>query len=102
MNLLLEVLPSGSGFDAGTKLMAEKCTDQKLVFFTSFHHMSEHGHYTKWTDHNVIITPCLRFGFSLKVTGRDHNEIKDYISGVFYDVMNLDIESTINGHVVVR
>ena len=101
-DLLLEVLPSGSGFDAGTKLMMDKCTSEKLVFFTSFHHMSEHGYYTKWTDHNIIVTPCLAFGFNLKVTGRDYNSIKEYISDVFHGVLDLNIETTPDGHVVKR
>src|SRR5882672_3309038 len=47
--LVIEHMPSGSGFDAGTILDLEKSTGEKLVFITSFHHMNEHGSYDGWT-----------------------------------------------------
>lgn len=80
--LLNQYLPSGSGFDSGTVLNLDKSTPQKLVFDTSFHHMSEHGFYTRWTDHTVTIRPEFR-GWDIRVSGRDHNGIKDYIAECF-------------------
>lgn len=86
-----EFMPSGSGFDAGTILELEESTGEKLVFTTSFHHMDEHGFYDGWTEHKVIVTPSLQFGFNLRVTGRDQNEIKDYIAEVFQMALSSDI-----------
>lgn len=74
--------PSGSGFDNGTKL-GDDSAPNRLVFDTAFHHMDEHGSYDGWTEHRVIVSPSLAFGFCVRVTGRDRNEIKDYISIVF-------------------
>lgn len=76
--------PSGSGFDNGTRLDYEKTTDNKLVFFTSFHHMNDAGYYTGWTSHEIIVTPDFQ-GVNIRVTGRNRNNIKGYIAEVFGD-----------------
>jgi hypothetical protein len=76
-------LPSGSGFDSGTKFDWGRSTHNKLVFNTAFHHMDEHGGYDGWTEHDVIITADLAFGFNIKVTGKNRNDIKNYISDCF-------------------
>ena len=80
--LLGQYLPSGSGFDNGTTLNVDKSTSQKLVFETAFHHMDEHGYYTKWTDHTVTVRPAFQ-GLDIRVSGRNHNGIKEYIEGCF-------------------
>ena len=87
IDLINENLPSGSGFDSGTTFDLESSTDKKLIFHTAFHHMSEHGYYTKWTEHKVTITPGF-YGPEIKISGRDHNQIKDYISDVFLHLLN--------------
>jgi hypothetical protein len=76
-------MPSGSGFDSGTTFDFDNSTPEKLIFKTSFHHMNDGGCYDGWTDHKVIVTPSLEFGFNIKVTGRDRNNIKDYIVEMF-------------------
>jgi hypothetical protein len=78
-----KLLPSGSGFDNGTAIDLEQSKPERLVLSTSFHHMNENGFYTKWTQHEVIITPSLAFDFEIKITGRNHNGIKDYMHEVF-------------------
>jgi hypothetical protein len=83
MDIVKNEFPSGSGFDSGTKLNWDKSTPEKLVFETSFHHMDEGGCYDGWTDHTITVTPSLQFGFNLKVSGRDRNDIKDYIHEIF-------------------
>ena len=82
-----EILPSGSGFNSGTRFDIDKSTMDKLVFHTSYHHMSEHGYYTKWTDHTVTVTPSFH-GFNIKVSGRNHNDIKEYIAESFDCLLN--------------
>lgn len=90
--LVKEHMPSGSGFDSGTTLDDERSTSERLVFNTSFHHMSEHGYYTLWTDHAVIVTPSLVHGFDVRITGRDHNDIKECIGDAFADALGRDID----------
>ena len=86
------ILPSGSGFDAGTKVLIDECKENKIVLGTDFHHMSEVGYYDGWTDHKIVITPCLRFGFDMRISGRDKRNIKEYIADVFHDVLNSEYE----------
>lgn len=77
-----EHLPSGAGFDNGSKLDRSSTAD-KLVFLTAFHHMDESGGYDGWTEHQVVVKSSLAWGFELRVTGRDRNEIKSYIAECF-------------------
>lgn len=76
-------LPHGSGFDNGVKIDLDASTSEKLVFLTSFHHMNDHGMYIGWTEHKVIVTPSLAFGYAIKVTGPNKRDIRSYISEMF-------------------
>jgi hypothetical protein len=85
-------LPSGSGFDNGSHIELGQSTGEKLVFSTSFHHMNNNGMYDGWTEHEVILTPSLEMGYSLRVTGKDRNDIKDYIAEQFGYVLDADVK----------
>lgn len=76
--LVKEHMPSGSGFDNGTKLDLDSSHGGKLVFTTAFHHMNTNGYYDGWTEHTVTVTPSFH-GFNLRVSGRNRNDIKEYI-----------------------
>lgn len=80
-------LPSGSGFDNGTRIISVSPT--KCVFETSFHHMNDNGYYTKWTHHTVTVTPQF-FGVGMKISGPNYRDIKTYIEDMFYDALNMD------------
>ena len=81
--LVKRYAPSGSGFDAGTRLDWDATTPERLVFVTSFHHLTEHGYYDGWTEHRVTIRPSLALAYHMTISGRDRNEIKDYIGECF-------------------
>lgn len=91
--IMKNTAPSGSGFDNGTILDEDNSTDNKLVFITSFHHMDENGYYDGWTQHSVIVTPSLVFGFDIRVTGKNKNDIKEYIGDVFAEWLNEEYQS---------
>ena len=86
-----EHFPSGSGFDAGCKLLDES-TPERLVISADFHHMNEQGFYCGWSKHKIIVIPCLRFGYQFRITGRDTRQIKEYISDVFHSILTIDVE----------
>lgn len=84
-------LPYGSGFDTGTKLDYSRSNPNKLVFDTEFHHMNENGYYDGWTQHKVTIKPNLQFGYHMNITGINKDNIKDYISDVFSNCFDSEI-----------
>lgn len=91
LDLVSDHLPSGSGFDAGTKLDFDASHAEKLVFATSYHHMNEHGYYDGWTEHTVTVTPSFIGGFNIRVSGRNRNDIKSYIGEVFANALNTEL-----------
>ena len=88
-----DYLPSGSGFDSGTNLDWNKSTAEKLVFETAFHHMDSNGFYSGWTHHTVTIRPSLVFGFTVTVSGRNRNEIKDYIAESMQSALSAEYDT---------
>lgn len=88
---LVEDFPHGSGYDSGTKL-DDSSTEERLVFNTAFHHMNENGMYDGWTEHQVIVTPSLETGYSMRITGRDRNQIKEMMADDFHMALDKDIE----------
>ena len=79
---LARLLPHGSGIDGGTLVDLDASHAEKLVLTTSFHHMNDGGYYDGWTDHVVTVTPSFR-GINLRISGRDRNQIKDYLYETF-------------------
>ena len=92
-------LPSGSGFDNGTRVVWEESSRNKVVLETSYHHLNENGFYTHWTEHRIIITPDLPFGFKMDTSGDDNvsGMFYDYLADLFYDVLNSEAETPVRG-----
>lgn len=89
--LVKERLPSGSGFDAGCALDLEASTPSCLVIRTSYHHMNDDGYYDGWTDHTVKVRAVLDWGMDLSVSGKDRNQIKEYIGDVFHADLSKEV-----------
>lgn len=85
-------LPHGSGFDRGVTFDNVRSTGERLVFNTAFHHMDENGFYDGWSDHSVSVRPSLALGFTLHVSGRDRNDIKEYIADTFATALDSIVE----------
>jgi hypothetical protein len=84
-------LPSGSGFDNGTTIDLDLSNADRLVFNTSFHHMDENGSYDGWTEHVVRVSPSFH-GVHMTVSGRNRNDIKDYIYECFDFALNKEVQ----------
>ena len=84
LTTLEDYLPSGSGIDSGTEIDRERSTGEKIVLYTEYHHMNETGMYDGWTDHTITVRPSLIHRIRLTISGRDRNEIKDYLHDVYY------------------
>lgn len=94
-------LPSGSGFDAGTKVDEDACVNnRKIVLTFSYHHMDEHGYYDGWTEHKAVILPCFD-GIEVHIKGalpRKYRHDKEY----FGDTMHNALVATISSDEVER
>jgi hypothetical protein len=88
--LVKEHMPSGGGFDSGTTLDFGDSTPEKLVFHTSYHHMTDGG-YDGWTNHDVTVRPSLAFGCLVTIGGHNRNDIKDYIGDCFAEALSLEV-----------
>lgn len=89
--LVKDYMPSGSGFDSGTKLDWDTSHIDKLVFTTAFHHMDDNGFYDGWTEHTVTVTPCFD-SFRLRISGRNRNDIKEMMYEQFSHCLETDVE----------
>ena len=78
-----DLLPHGSGIDNGCKIDRDKSTDDKIVIRFSFHHINDNGYYCGWSDYVVTVTPAFS-GICLKISGRNVNDVKDYLADTFY------------------
>lgn len=97
---MVKELPSGSGFDNGTQIDLDASHTEKLVFYTSFHHMTE-GYYDGWTEHTVTVTPSFAYGVNIRVSGRDREDIKEYIVEQFDYALKLQVQFDGNGKLEV-
>jgi hypothetical protein len=88
--------PSGSGIDCGTKLLKDECritrlNVARLVFQADFHHMDTDGYYDGWSEHKVTVTPSFD-GIDISISGRNRNNIKEYLHDTFYHWLNESAE----------
>ena len=89
---LEDELPSGSGIDSGCKIDLDSSTSEKIVITFGFHHMNDGGYYDGWTEHKLTVKPSFLFGIDLKISGRDRNQIKDYL----YDLFSFELKKEIS------
>lgn len=92
-SLVKQYMPSGAGFDSGTTLDIDASHADKLVFHTSYHHMNDGGYYDGWTEHTVTVIPSLAHRFHLRISGRNRNDIKEYIAETFGIALQEQIEA---------
>ena len=88
------LLPSGSGFDAGSEICRDKMNDEKFVILTAYHVMSEHGYYTGWIENiKITVKPAFVGGFDFSVKGRfsdfhDAYGLKDCIEDTIHHILD--------------
>lgn len=87
---LSQLLPHGSGIDSENTVDLSLSHAKKLVIHTQFHHMNETGFYDGWTGHTITVTPSFR-GINLRVSGRNRNDIKDYLCETFEYALSQEV-----------
>ncbi len=89
LTIMQDELPSGSGIDCGTEIDLDESSGKKIVLSLSYHHMNDGGMYDGWTDHKVILEPSFS-GYDIRVTGRDRNQIKEYLADTFAHALDTE------------
>ena len=96
--LVKEHMPSGSGFDSGTRFVFISSQPEKLVFSSAYHHMNENGYYDGWSEFDIIVTPSLTSGFDVRLRSkgpfpRKYADTKDYILETFQEILDKELAS---------
>lgn len=89
---ICQALPHGSGIDGKCELLLNESAPDKIVFFVEFHHLNENGYYDGWTSHKIKLTPSFIFGYDMKITGKDRNGIKDYLTNLFCEIFTTNLQ----------
>jgi hypothetical protein len=63
----------------------------KLVFYGNESQFTEDGVEDGYTSHTVIVKPSLTFGFTLRITGHDRNDVKEHIAQLFNAQLREDV-----------
>jgi len=84
---LCTFLPSGSGIDNGTTVV--EIDERRVKLSCSFHHMTE-GSYDGWTEHTIRVVPSWQ-GIEVKVTGRNCDDIIEYLHDVYYCALTAEV-----------
>lgn len=87
---LVDLLPSGSGIDSGTKIDLQESHAEKFVLLADFHHMNDTGFYDGWTYHVITVTPSFT-GINLRISGRNRNDIKEYLHQTYHYALTRDV-----------
>ena len=85
-----DILPRGSGFDCGCRIERSPRNPAYVQIAFSFHHMDESGRYDGWTEHTATFKPDFETGFSLHLSGKDHNSAKEYFSDILSELLSRD------------
>ena len=95
-----ELLPSGSGFDSGTKINREKTTDTRIVLDTAVHPLTDAGYYTAWKHFSIIVSASHLFGFTVKSSKKLPWNIREWVLDTFNEVLDTEVEYYVEDGVV--
>lgn len=90
-------LPSGSGFDSGTKVDLDNSTGDKIVLLSEFHHMNDGGSYDGWSNMTITIKPSLIHDVDIKINchgslATKYRDTLDYWYDTFQTELTREVE----------
>lgn len=91
LDAVFDLLPSGSGFDSGTKV--ESIDASRMVLYSAFHKMIEHGSYVGWDEFRVVVKAAFD-GIDIRIfstAGRIKPEDREYYEEEFYRALTQDV-----------
>lgn len=54
---------------------------------------NENGMYDGWTQHSIIVRPSFVHGLDITITGKDRNQIKEYLHDVYFSALTEPYEN---------
>ena len=96
--LVSNFLPSGSGFDCGTKLHHASKPDRLELTF-DYHHMDQYGSYDGWSAHDVVVTPSMLNEIDIEIEpDEDYAQAKEQEYSELVSGLSEDEESELSPH----
>ena len=93
--LLQELLPNGNVIGLQKQnLSTVKCvillksTKKRIVIDTAYWHPI----IRLWTDHQVVITPSFEGEINVRITGKNENNVKEYLHDIFREALMKEYE----------
>ncbi len=100
---LEQLLPSGSGFDAGSKVIwhFKKTNTKRITIESAYHFLNDGGYYVGWAHFEIIVLADMITGFTLSLRSKGawpqkYIQTKEYILDVFNDALERDVEVEYN------
>lgn len=88
---LQKLLPIGNGIEAKSVILL-KSTEKRIVIDTAYWHPNVSYETSRWTDHQIVITPSFEGEINIRVTGKNLNNIKEYLNEVFREALMKEYE----------
>lgn len=82
LNVLQTLLPIGNGIERGCVILL-KSTEKRIVIDTAYWHPET----SRWTEHQVVITPSFEGEINIRITGKNENNVKDYLYDIFHEAL---------------
>lgn len=79
-----------------------RAIETKYIGATNYKPSRINGMYNGWTEHVITVRPSLQFGITLSVSGRNCNDIKDYIAEIFQHALTQTIAWDGTGYTAVE
>jgi len=89
---LQELLPIGNGSDMGCVISKKKSTEKRIVIYTAYWHPKDSFETSQWTHHEIVITPSFEGEIKIRVTGKNVDNIKEYLEEVFRKALMKEYE----------
>ena len=85
--MLQKLLPIGNGIEKECVILL-KSTEKRIVIDTAYWHYET----SRWTDHQIVITPSFEGEINIRVTGKNVDNIKEYLHEVFREALMKEYE----------
>jgi len=88
LTLLQELLPNGNGMRRQINCMILlESTKKRIVIGTAYWHPNDNYETSRWTEHKVVITPSFEGEINIRITGKNENNVKDYLYDIFREAL---------------